>query len=79
LPITGNLQPEGSILFHAGTKRTDDGQVLTSGGRVIAVSSLGTTVSQALAQSYKSIEAFTFDGKYYRRDIGKDLLAKGEK
>jgi phosphoribosylamine--glycine ligase len=79
LPITGNLEPADSILFHAGTKRTDDGQVLTSGGRVIAVSSLGDTVSEALARSYKSIEGFNFDGKYFRRDIGKDLIAKGAK
>ncbi len=75
LPITGNLQPAESILFHAGTKRLDDGTVVTSGGRVIAVSSYGDTVADALSRSYRSINEFNFEGKYFRRDIGKDLLA----
>jgi phosphoribosylamine--glycine ligase len=75
LPITGNLNPAESILFHAGTKRTDDGGLLTSGGRVIAVSSYGKDMADALAKSYKAIDEFDFDGKYYRRDIGKDLAA----
>lgn len=74
LPITGNLNPEGSILFHAGTKKTADGSLVTSGGRVIAVTSYGDTVEDALRKSYENIEAFHFDNKYYRRDIGRDLL-----
>lgn len=74
LEVTGNLDPEGSTLFHAGTRLDDDGRLVTSGGRVIAVTSMGETVADALATSYRNIEAFDFDGKYYRRDIGQDLL-----
>jgi phosphoribosylamine--glycine ligase len=75
LPISGELNPAESILFHAGTKRTDDGALVTSGGRVIAVSSYGKDMAEALSKSYKAIDQFNFDGKYYRRDIGKDLAA----
>lgn len=72
--IGGNLNPDDSMLFHAGTKVADDGRLLTSGGRVIAVSSLGDTIADALSKSYRNIEAIDFDGKYYRRDIGRDLM-----
>lgn len=73
--ITGLNVVEGSTLFHAGTKKTSDGEILTSGGRVIAVSSTGKTVSEALARSFDNIEKINFEGKYYRRDIGSDLLS----
>ena len=63
-----------SILFHAGTKKDADGRVLTSGGRVIAASSLGDTVADALAKSFATVDKIDFDGKYFRRDIGRDLL-----
>lgn len=72
--IVGNLSPNDSILFHAGTKVAGDGRLLTNGGRVIAVSSLGDTIADALSKSYRNIEAIDFDGKYYRRDIGRDLM-----
>ena len=63
---------EGSILFQAGTKVTD-GKLLTSGGRVIAVSSYGSTKDEALATSFANVARINFDGKYFRRDIGFDL------
>lgn len=74
LEITGELSPEDTILFHAGTKVDADGRLLTSGGRVIAATSLGDSIADALAKSFKAIEAIDFEGKYYRRDIGADLM-----
>lgn len=70
--ITGVDDVEGSILFHAGTKRDGD-LLLTSGGRVIAVSSYGATKDEALATSFGNIAKIDFEGKYFRRDIGFDL------
>lgn len=70
--ITGMENVNESILFHAGTKVVD-GDVVTSGGRVIAASSYGKDMEEALAKSYASIELVDFEGKYFRRDIGQDL------
>ncbi len=70
--ISGLDRVTGSILFHAGTKRTADGLV-TSGGRVIAASSYGDTKEEALAKSFDAISKVDFEGKYFRRDIGFDL------
>ena len=73
--ITGNLKPEHSIVFHAGTKLEADGTLVTSGGRVLAVTSLAPTLEAALEQSYKALKDIHFDGMNYRHDIGRDVLA----
>lgn len=72
-PITGFDKVEGSYLFHAGTA-VKDGQVVTNGGRVIAVSSYGDTQLEALATSFKNAQALHFTDMYCRSDIGKDIL-----
>lgn len=72
--ISGLDQVEGSIAFHAGTKM-ENGKLVTSGGRVISVSSYGKDRAEALAQSFKNVQKINFDGKYFRSDIGKDLGA----
>ncbi len=69
--ITG-ADVEGSVVFHAGTAMKD-GQLVTAGGRVIAVSSYGKDKAEALAKSMKGAEQIQYTGKYYRRDIGQDL------
>ena len=71
-PITGIENVEGSIVFHAGTAMKD-GQVVTNGGRVIAVSSYGKDKEEALKKSFTEAQKIQFTDQYFRRDIGKDL------
>ena len=72
--ISGLGDVSDSILFHAGTAINENGDVVTSGGRVIAVTSYGDSIGDALARSYASARKIGFDGCYFRRDIGQDLL-----
>ena len=71
-PMSGIDLVEGSIVFHAGTALID-GQVVTNGGRVIAVSSYGRNKDEALKKSFTEAEKIQFKGRYFRRDIGQDL------
>lgn len=70
--VTGFENVEGSIVFHAGTT-TKDGKIVTSGGRVMAVSSYGNTKDEALAVSFANAQKLQYNGKYFRKDIGFDL------
>lgn len=65
-------------VFHAGTRTTDDGRIVTNGGRVLAVSADGPTLEEALARAYEGIDRISFDGAIYRRDIGHRGLARME-
>jgi phosphoribosylamine--glycine ligase len=72
-PIHGLDKVSESILFHSGTTLTEKG-ICTSGGRVIAVTSFGDTLQEALEKSYDSVNKISFENMYFRRDIGLDLL-----
>lgn len=71
--IMGLNTPNSSIVFHAGTLEKE-GNILSNGGRVLAVSSLANTAKEALDKSYSTLKNIGFEGMYYRKDIGKDLV-----
>jgi phosphoribosylamine--glycine ligase len=71
-PIRGTDRVTASTVFHAGT-RLNDGLLVTSGGRVLAVTSRGATMQEALDKSYSSVSEIYFEGMNYRKDIGFDL------
>ena len=70
--ITGLKDVKDSLTFHAGTVLKND-KILTAGGRVISVRSLGNNMQEALKITYRNIEKINFEGKYYRKDIGFDI------
>ncbi len=70
LAISGLNDVDNVLVFHAGTTRDDSGQLLTAGGRVLAVTALAETLEDALAQSYVGVERIRFENMHYRTDIG---------
>jgi phosphoribosylamine--glycine ligase len=70
--ITGFGEVSGSLVFHAGTTELN-GKVVTNGGRVIAVTTLGASMKEAAKCSFENAEKIVYEGRYYRNDIGKDL------
>lgn len=74
--ITGVKDEEGDgvVVFHAGTKHGEKGELLTNGGRVLNVSARGNTLKEALERAYEGVRAISFPGSVYRSDIGKSVL-----
>ncbi len=72
-PISGLEKVSGAIAFHAGTKKTGD-LIVSNGGRVLAFTSLGNSIQEALDGSFSAAKSVSFEGCYYRKDIGQDLL-----
>ncbi len=73
-PITSLDKAQNALVFHAGTTTDTTNQIVTNGGRVIAVTGLGNTFAESLAIANEGAAAINFEKKYYRRDIGKDLM-----
>jgi phosphoribosylamine--glycine ligase len=73
LPIDLPNQPNNAIIFHAGTSRDHSEQIVTSGGRVIAVSHYGESIEDAFQNAYNIAHQIKFEGVYFRNDLGKDL------
>ena len=71
--ISGLEEVEKSIIFHSGTQKKGN-KLMTNGGRVMAITSFGRTIEDALSKSYDNANKVKFDGKYFRKDIGYDLL-----
>lgn len=63
------------VVFHAGTKINEKGELVTNGGRVLGVSAIGKTLEEALEKAYKAVEKISFEGMQYRKDIGKKALS----
>jgi phosphoribosylamine--glycine ligase len=70
------LALSGVTVYHAGTRRDDDGRLVTSGGRVLSVCGRGATLTEALDAAYSGVALIHFDGMWYRSDIGRDTLTK---
>ena len=72
-PISGLEEAEqlGATVFHAGTKRSDNGEILTAGGRVLGVTATGGTLAEAIAAAYAAAKPISFQDMHFRTDIGK--------
>ncbi len=75
--VTGLNNVANSQVFHSGTTFKNE-EVVTNGGRVFAITSFGKTIEDAIAKSFIAAETLNYDGKYYRSDIGKDLMNWGK-
>jgi len=76
--ITGldSLPGDSVHVFHAGTKRLDDGRIVTNGGRVLGVTGLGETIADAIERTYRAVQTIHFEGAHYRSDIGAKALRR---
>jgi phosphoribosylamine---glycine ligase len=72
--ISGLQDEKGWIAFHAGTKTGPDGSILSNGGRVVTITATGNSLDEALQLAYNGAESVKFEGAYFRRDIGQDLI-----
>lgn len=77
-PIEGleGVEEEGLKIFHAGTLRSEDGRVLSNGGRILSVAALGESIGQARERAYRRLAAIRCEGAFYRRDIGWRALVR---
>ncbi len=78
IPITINQVPKHTTVFHAGTALNASGQLVTAGGRVLSVTSNGSSITEAIDNAYTAIEAISFDSMYYRKDIAAKALANAK-
>lgn len=72
--ISGLKNVTETLVFHSGTKKDNNGAIVTAGGRVLALTSLGNSITEALSKNYSAAEKISYKGKYYRKDIGQDLM-----
>jgi phosphoribosylamine---glycine ligase len=73
-PIVGLDLVRDAYVFQAGTKLTKEGELVTDGGRVLAITAFGKDLEQAILSAYRNVPLISFEGKYVRSDIGKDLV-----
>ena len=73
-PIAVDSNIRADALFHCGTRLDDRGNIVTNGGRVMCVSCLADTLPEALNAAYQAVDAVHYEGKYFRRDVGQDVL-----
>ena len=72
--MTGFDEVRDSLLFHAGTKKSDNGDLVSNGGRLLAITSFGINVKEAVTKSLTNAEKIQYEGRYYRKDIGYEFL-----